>query len=104
MEWFITVVGAFVLFVLFTAIFLASRYKRCPSDEILVVYADAVEPDAMAAIESHYGLRLLQDVLVLEGAHVVVVQEPQFRCNGAGAVNSLDRLGQGDHVSRRIHH
>src|SRR5689334_25375923 len=27
-----------VLFVLFTIIFLASRYKRCPSDKVLVVY------------------------------------------------------------------
>jgi flotillin len=30
--------GAFVLLVLTTIIFLASRYKRCPSDQILVVY------------------------------------------------------------------
>ena len=29
---------AFVFLVLFTLIFLASRYKRCPSDKILVVY------------------------------------------------------------------
>jgi flotillin len=38
MDWFLTGLGAFVVIVLFCMIFLASRYKRCPSDEILVVY------------------------------------------------------------------
>jgi len=35
--WLLAIV-AFVVVVLFTIIFLASRYKRCPSDKILVVY------------------------------------------------------------------
>jgi len=38
MEWFLPGVGAFILVVFFSILFLASRYRRCPSDEILVVY------------------------------------------------------------------
>ena len=37
--WIIPIV-AFVLLVISTLIFLASRYKRCPSDQILVVYCE----------------------------------------------------------------
>lgn len=36
--WGLGLVGAFILLFLFFAIFIASRYKRCPSNRILVVY------------------------------------------------------------------
>jgi len=38
MEYLVAAAAAFFLLTLFTIIFLASRYKRCPSDMILVVY------------------------------------------------------------------
>ena len=32
------VIGAFIILLISTILFLASRYKRCPSDRILVIY------------------------------------------------------------------
>ena len=37
-NWWIYVIVFLLLFIMFTVLFLASRYKRCPSDRILVVY------------------------------------------------------------------
>lgn len=42
MEWFLTIVG-FAFVFLFTVLLIASRYKRCPSDKILVVYGKVGE-------------------------------------------------------------
>lgn len=38
----LTAAGAFVLFTFFTIAFLASRYRRCPSNQILVVYGKTI--------------------------------------------------------------
>ena len=35
---YVLTIGAFLFIVIATALFLASRYKRCPSESILVVY------------------------------------------------------------------
>ena len=37
-NWWIYVIVFLLLFIMFTVMFLASRYKRCPSDRILVIY------------------------------------------------------------------
>jgi flotillin len=42
MEWFLTII-AFAFLFLFTVLLIASRYKRCPSDKILVVYGKVGE-------------------------------------------------------------
>ena len=42
MEWFLTIIGFSFVF-LFTVLLIASRYKRCPSDKILVVYGKVGE-------------------------------------------------------------
>ncbi len=46
----------------------------------------------------------MRHVLVLERAHVVVVEEAEFRACLAGAVDVLDRLCQGGDVAGAIHH
>ncbi len=48
---------AFVLIITFTVLFIASRYKRCPSDKILVVYGRVGEGQSANCI--HGGGRLI---------------------------------------------
>lgn len=50
MEWWLIVLVAVIVVVFFTIIFLASRYRRCPSDRILVVYGK---------VEQHHSCRCM---------------------------------------------
>ncbi|MFC1823119.1 flotillin family protein [Thermodesulfobacteriota bacterium] len=53
----VLVIIAFVILVFFTLVFLASRYKRCPSDKILVIYGKVGEGQSADCI--HGGGRLI---------------------------------------------
>jgi flotillin len=59
---------AFVFLVFTTAMFLASRYKRCPSDQILVVYGKVGEGQSSRCIHGGGALiwPLIQDFAFLE--------------------------------------
>ncbi len=43
MEYFVLAIGAFVFIFIATVLILSSRYKRCPSDQILVIYGKVAQ-------------------------------------------------------------
>jgi flotillin len=61
--WWLAVLVAFIIIVVFLVVFLASRYKRCPSDKILVVYGKVGEGRSSRCIHGGAALvwPLIQD-------------------------------------------
>lgn len=78
------IIGAAVLLVLFSVVGILSRYKKCPSDQILVIFGQTKGNKSAKCI--HGGASFV--VPVLQGYSFMSLKPLQFECNLQKALSS----------------